>query len=359
MRTCWALILLLAILYPFPSMSVDPLENPPKPLVVVTRDVPPFAIQREDGWGGLTIELWTLIAERLGRTFELRNVELEHMLTALEEGSADVAAAALTITSDRETRVDFSHPFISSGLGIALHQRPDGAWLATLQRLFSSTFLMALAPLLLLLTLIGLLVWLVERRRNPQFQGGPLQGIGSGLWWSAVTMTTVGYGDKAPATLSGRLIAMVWMFASVIIISSFTAAIATALTVDKLDKSITGVDDLYQFRVLTLAGSTSETFLKRRMIRHRTAASLPDALDALAQGNADAVVYDAPILRYLVSQHYPDKLRILHEVLQRQDYGIAFPAGSPLREDVNRALLQIVPSEDWQRLLEQYLGHNQ
>jgi ABC-type amino acid transport substrate-binding protein len=185
-----------------------------------------------------------------------------------------------------------------------------------------------------------------------------LRGIGSGLWWSAVTMTTVGYGDKAPATLSGRLIAMVWMFASVVIVSSFTAAIATALTVDKLDKSIADVNDLYRYRVLTLPGSTSESFLNRRMIRHQTAASLPQALDALSQGTADAVVYDAPILRYLVSQHYPDRLRILHEVLQRQDYGIALRAGSPLREDVNRALLQIVRSEDWQRVLEQYLGRS-
>lgn len=54
-----------------------------------------------------------------------------------------------------------------------------------------------------------------------------------------------------------------------------------------------------------------------------------------------------------------DELRILHEVLRRQDYGIALRAGSPRREDVNRALLQIVRSEDWQRVLEQYLGRSQ
>jgi ABC-type amino acid transport substrate-binding protein len=356
MPTLWALLCLPVLLFPLPLGSTESAGIGPEPLVVATRNVPPFAIRREHGWDGLTIELWTQIAERLGRRFELREMPLTRMLDAVESGSVDLAAAALTITSDREARVDFTHPFISSGLGIAIHQRPGGGWLATMQRVFSSNFLMALAPLLLLLTLIGVMVWLAERRRNPQFEGGPLKGIGSGLWWSAVTMTTVGYGDKAPATLPGRLIAMVWMFASVIIISSFTAAIATALTVDKLDSSISGVDDLYQFRVLTLPGSTSEAFLKRQMIRHRTTPSLPEALDSLAQGDADAVVYDAPVLRYLVATRHPDSLRTLVHVLQRQDYGIALPAGSPLREDVNRELLRIVRSDEWQQLIERYLG---
>jgi ABC-type amino acid transport substrate-binding protein len=169
-------------------------------------------------------------------------------------------------------------------------------------------------------------------------------------------MTTVGYGDKAPATLPGRLIAMVWMFASVIIVSSFTAAIATALTVDQLDKSIAGIDDLHQAQILTLRGSTSEAYLKRHMMRYKTASSLNEALDAVAEGRADALVYDAPILRYLVSSAFPDRLRILHLILQRQDYGIALPSGSPLREEINRVLVEIVRSDEWQTLLDRYLG---
>jgi voltage-gated potassium channel Kch len=124
--------------------------------------------------------------------------------------------------------------------------RTDGGWEGiAIERLFSGPFIAILASLLALLAAVGVLVWLAERRRNPQFGRGPLKGVGAGLWWSAVTMTTVGYGDKAPTTFPGRLIAMVWMFASVIIISSFTAAIATALTGDKLEQSVTDLNDLY------------------------------------------------------------------------------------------------------------------
>jgi polar amino acid transport system substrate-binding protein len=327
------------------------------PLVVATREVPPFAMHAEGGgWDGIAIELWTSVAERLGRPFQLHEMGLQEMLAAVEQGKVDAAVAALTITSQREAALDFSHPFHTSGLGIAVQQRPGGGWLAAIKRVFSEQFAAVTASLFGLLAAVGVLVWLAERRRNPQFQAGPLKGIGSGLWWSAVTMTTVGYGDKAPVSLPGRLIAMIWMFASVIIISGFTAAIATALTVDKLEQGITGVNDLYKIRVATLPGSTSETFLTQRLIHHRTLDSLPEALEALGDGQVDAIVYDAPILRYLVAENYPNRLSVLPQVLQRQDYGFAFPTGSPLREGVNRALLEIIRSPEWERLLERYLG---
>jgi ABC-type amino acid transport substrate-binding protein len=149
---------------------------------------------------------------------------------------------------------------------------------------------------------------------------------------------------------------MVWMFASVIIISSFTAAIATALTVGELDQGVGGLDDLYGARVVTLPSSTSEAFLERRMIRYGTMPGLREALDALEAGEVDAVVYDAPALRYLVEEGHADTLRVLPQVLQRQDYGIALPPDSPLREEINRTLLEVIRSPEWQRLLESVLG---
>ncbi len=328
----------------------------PGTLVVATRHVPPFAIRTDQGWDGIAVELWTRVAETLGYESRFREMGLDEMLAAVESGEVAAAAAALTITSAREGRLDFSHPFLTSGLGIAVHQRPGGGLLATLHRVFSGRFLKVMGSLLALLTLVGVLVWLAERRRNPQFARTPVSGIGAGLWWSAVTMTTVGYGDKAPVTPFGRAIAMVWMFASVIIISGFTAAIATALTVGELDQGVGGLDDLYGARVVTLPASTSEAYLQERLVRYRTRPDLAEALNVLESGEAEAVVYDAPALRYLVEEDYPGTLRVLPQVLQRQDYGIALPAGSPLREEINRVLLEIIRSPEWQRMLERYLG---
>lgn len=327
-----------------------------RPAVVATRHVPPFAIKTESGWDGIAIDLLRRIGEEMGIEIRLEEMGLAEMLTATAEGRVDAAAAALTVTRDRERLMDFSHPFYTAGLGVVVPQSPELTWISGVRRVFSGAFLHSMGALLGVLALVGVLVWLAERRRNAQFQKDPVQGVGSGIWWSAVTMTTVGYGDKAPVTLTGRLIGLVWMFASIILISGFTAAIASSLTVGQLDQAVRGVDDLRGKRVLTLPGSTSAAYLDEKLIRFREASSLETALGQVAAGEADALVYDAPILRYLVNTDYPERLRVLPAVFARQDYGIALPPGSPLREPLNRAILDVIRSPAWDALIDSYLG---
>ena len=109
----------------------------------------------------------------------------------------------------------------------------------------------------LVLLIVGVLIWLFERRRNPeQFGGSVSEGIGNGFWWSAVTMTTVGYGDKAPVSTAGRALGLVWMFVSIITISGFTAAIASSVTVNKLQTRINGVADLPRVNVGSVANTS-------------------------------------------------------------------------------------------------------
>jgi ABC-type amino acid transport substrate-binding protein len=169
-------------------------------------------------------------------------------------------------------------------------------------------------------------------------------------------MTTVGYGDKAPQTVGGRAIALIWMFAAIILISGFTAAITSTLTVGELESQIHGPEDLPGLRVTTVAGSTSEKYLNSQFIDCITYQSLDDAVYALVDGEADAAVYDAPILRYLAHTRYRGRMRVLPGVFERQDYGFVLPAGSELREPINQELLRVIGEPDWRRLLERYLG---
>ncbi len=84
--------------------------------------------------------------------------------------------------------------------------------------------------------------------------------------------------------------------------------------------------------------------------------TVADALRALQNEQIDAVVYDAPMLRYGVRQEFSTDLRVLPGDFERQYYGVALPAGSALREPVNRALLNHIETPAWQRLLQGYLG---
>ena len=188
------------------------------------------------------------------------------------------------------------------------------------------------------------------------FGGSTQQGLGASFWWAAVTMTTVGYGDKAPVTLGGRVIGFIWMFAAIILISSFTAAIATSLTVSQLSSSVKGLEDLPNVRVATLANSASSVFLRKENIGFKRLESVEKGLSQLASGDLDAFVYDKPILQYLTKNNFDDSILILPEVIERQDYAIALPENSAQREKINTALLRVIETDEWQEILDNYLG---
>lgn len=342
------------------------LQNYPsadEPVMVGIRVVPPFVIDGEDGtYSGLTIALWEHIAGELDIEFEYVERDIAGLLDGVAAYPGDdatplfAAASALTITAEREEQVDFTHPFFVSGLGIAVPHQPAGLWQAVVS-IFSAEFLWIVLLLILLLLFWGVLVWLSERRVNlDEFGGSPAEGIGSGFWWAAVTMTTVGYGDKAPKSVPGRLIGFVWMFAGIILVSFFTASIASSLTVSQLDTRVSGPQDLPHVRVGALEQSATIAYLDEQRIRHRTYASISDGLRAVSDGQLDAFVHDEPIIRYYSNRDYYGEVRVLPNIFNEQYYGIAIPLGSALRSDINRVMLEFIADEQWQQLQRRYLG---
>ena len=341
-----------------PAAPVAPPPAPPAPVLrVVTSPVPPFIIENPDGsFAGISMDLWRELARRLDLRYEIEKLPVAALKQAVETASADVYVS-LNISAEREAQLDLSHAFYSTGLAIAVAPHAESGLLTTLGRIFSGAFLSLVLTLLAVLLVFGLLMWLIERRRNPgQFGGAPSRGIAAGLWWSAVTMTTVGYGDKAPVTVLGRVLAIIWMFAAIIVISSFTAQVSSTLTVQRLASRVNGPDDLPAARVGTVDLSAGQKYCARRGIGARAYADAPAALDGLARGEVDAIVYEAPILAYWVKTQHAGALRVLPGTFDNHGYGFGLKPGSPLREPIDRALLTFVASDEWDQLLARYLG---
>ncbi|TWT99970.1 Cyclic nucleotide-gated potassium channel [Botrimarina colliarenosi] len=356
----------LALLAVAPTTSIaQPTTLTDGVLLVATREVPPFAMRDEQGvWRGISIELTEAFRRELEKTtgdvytIEYRDMGIEPMLAAVENGEVDMAAAAITVNFEREKRLDFSHAFHSSGLGIAAGAGDRVTGLFGLVRsILSPTFLGVVAALLSTMLATGVAIYYFERHVNrEQFGGGFFRGVASGLWWSAVTLTTVGYGDKVPKSPAGRFIGLLWMFSGLFIIASFTAAITSALTLTQLRSRINGPADLPRARVATVEGSTSAAYLRARRIYARGEPDIDAALEDLIEGRVDAVVYDAPVLRYEVHNRFEEEVVVLPAEFERQDYAFALPPNSPLRETVNQALLRTTSDADWSDSLARLLG---
>jgi polar amino acid transport system substrate-binding protein len=327
-----------------------------KQLVIATKIAPPFVMKRADGsLYGISIDLWRRIADRAHLDYRfLEQATVQELLDGTAEGSFDAAIAALTVTAKRERIVDFSQPFYSTGLGVAVPAN-QSRWRSILGALTSFGFFQAVFALIGLSMCVGFVVWLLERRKTEHFSGGT-KGLGTGLWWSTIAMTQAGAAQNAPATLPGRIVATAWMIASVVTIAVFTAGITATLTRQELQGAVHNMNDLRSVRVGCPAASETADYLDRQRMSHRTFATPQDGLKALRAGDIDAFVYDKPLLTWLVMRDFSNALRVVELTFDNQNYAIALPKGSPLRPMLDGHVLDEVESEWWQQTLFEYLG---
>ncbi|MGD9896165.1 MAG: substrate-binding periplasmic protein [Candidatus Methylacidiphilaceae bacterium] len=314
------------------------------PLRVGVSEEPPFALRDSSGeWHGFAIDLWREIAGELGLAYRFVNLPSEPLATirALKEGQVDVVAQGVAVTPEQAREISYSYPYYPSALALAFRsERSSTAW-AVLHFLLSAEFAYVMGGLLLITFLAGILIWLVERRENPDHFGGKtLHGIGSAFWWAAVTMTTIGYGDKVPRTPKGRAIAIVWMFVGVVLVSFFTAWVTAAVAVEKVNNRALQHRSLEELRLGCVKSGMGERFLAREKI-HAVSFPTPEAcLTALTAGKIDAVVLREPTLRYLVRTTYAGEIDVVPRALERIDYAFAFPRGSPLLGPVNEEIVR-------------------
>ena len=354
--------ILIALAIPGNAAAQEGLPGRSK-VLVGTVEAPPFAMQTAEGnWEGLSIELWQAIAQALSADYEfVAYDDLGRLKADLEGGALDVFIA-IAITEPHEAVFDLSHPFLTSGSAIAVPAIESRYSLfhflgQFVDRLASREFLLMIGMLVLLAFVAGSLVWLFERRdQSKHFVPDPRKGLWQGLWWAVVTMTTVGYGDKAPKTVGGRMVALVWMFTSIILFALFTAAVTASLTVRTLSGKVQGLRDLYGVRVGSLERSASLDSLVRRGIAARGYTNAQEGLQAVADGKIDAFVFNELVLKDLSRSKFPGRIQVLPEIFDHYYVGMAMPPGSTLREPLNRALLEMIATDDWQRIKARYIG---
>lgn len=341
MKRLFALLILVAS--PVLQASADQVR-------VVTRDIEPFSFERDGRRIGFAAELWDNVARELKLDYTFSTVgSAKEMVAAVENKSADVAVGALSITAEREKTIDFSQPFYESGLQILVSKKGGGftdiIW-TLFRNLFSWPLVAGFAVAILIMFIISHLVWLYEHPVNEEmWPRSYLAGIGESFWWTLSIFLVGGADNKGPVGLGGRIVATIWMLASVIAVSLLTASLSAVLTVNSLTGDINGPGDLPGKSVATIGGSTAETWLGKlgstEKVSVKVFHDIPACLDALRGGKVQAVVYDAPILKYYVNKLGPDDFALVGSLFEKSNYGFGLQQDSLLRERINQVLLNL------------------
>lgn len=103
--------------------------------------------------------------------------------------------------------------------------------------------------------------------------------------------------------LIGRLVAIIWMLAGMALVATVTANLASTMTVETLVSDIRSIADLQGKEVGSVSGSAAEQYLAGRGMKTRGYPAIETAAQGLVAGETNAVVYDAPILNYYLSQN--------------------------------------------------------
>lgn len=348
----------LGALLTTPCLSQTPPSATGGELVIGTKVAPPFAMKDESGhWSGISIELWQHLADRLKWNYRFVEADtVPALLDGVKAGKFDAAISAISITAEREQTMDFTTSYFYAGTGVAVQSDRISNWMPVIRSLTSWSFVQAALTLLALAVGAGILIWLFERKANDGFSGSAVRGLSSGVWWSTHTMTQRAAGGIVPMTLPGRIIAMIWMVTSVIAIAVFTAGITSTLTTKRLHGMVNSVADLSSIKVGVPVGTSSETGLSRLRIVHSVWPSPQDGLKALRAGKIDALVYDRPLLAWMIRQQGLSSVDLTDLMLEPQRYAIALHANSPLRKRLNVAMLEVVESDWWRDTLFRYLG---
>jgi ABC-type amino acid transport substrate-binding protein len=168
-------------------------------------------------------------------------------------------------------------------------------------------------------------------------------------------MTTVGYGDKSPRSLGGRIVGFIWMFMAIIMISTLTAGIASSLTVQNMQDEINSVQDLSGFEVTTIESSSAQELLELYSVNSEEVTNVGEGIEALMNGNTTLLVYDQPILNYIIEEEgLEDELEVLQRTLKKDYYSYSFPKDSELVDKINPLLISTLKTMEWNNLIGNY-----
>ncbi|XP_039122464.1 glutamate receptor 3.1-like isoform X2 [Dioscorea cayenensis subsp. rotundata] len=286
--------------------------------------------------------------------------DYQEILYKVAAGEIDGVVGDYAIVTNRTLILDFTQPYIESGLVIVapLKKLRSNAWA------FSRPFTLKLwCATGVAIVLVGVVVWILERRVNEEFRhgGNPRKQIFTIFWFGFSTMFFCQQ-EEIRSTL-GRIIMIVWLFVVLIIQSSYMASLTSILTVQQLSSSIRGIDTLIASgeSIGFAAGSFAENYMVQELniprSRLKSLASPDEYIRNLElgpnNGGIAAFVDERPYVELFLSTQC--QFTTVGSEFTKAGWGFAFPRDSLLAVDVSTAILKLSENGDLQKIRDKWL----
>lgn len=366
-----------------------------KTLKVTVSRTPPYVMYKEnytdllgnDRYEGYCIDLLNKLSKKLhfnyilrevadGQYGKIQNGSWTGMVRELLDWQADLAIVDLTITKERQSAVDFTHPFMTLGIAI-MYKKPK------MEEAEMYSFLMPFSKEVWLsmwsaYVATSLALWLVSRLspyewKNPhpcidnpdeRDYENEIHSIGASLWFTIGSLMQQG-SDLAPKSPSVRCIASVWFFFTLILISSYTANFAAFLTASRMQSPIESAEDLSKQTKIDYGckegGSTQAFFATSNHSTYRRMWNFMESrkhqgvfpkdnnkgINMVKKGNF-AFLMESTSIDYMVQRDC--ELTQIGGLLDHKGYGIALRKRSPFRAPLSKSIVELNEAGELQDL---------
>uniref|UniRef100_A0A6Q2WSC3 Glutamate receptor n=1 Tax=Esox lucius TaxID=8010 RepID=A0A6Q2WSC3_ESOLU len=334
---------------------------------------------------GFCIDILKKIAKQVKFTYDLYlvtngkhgkkiNGTWNGMVGEVGQKKAHMAVGSLTINAERSEVIDFSVPFIETGISVLVSRSNGTVSPSAFLEPFSADVWVMMFVMLLLVSAVAVFVFeyfspvgynrCLADGREP---GGPSFTIGKAIWllWGLVFNNSVPV--QNPKGTTSKIMVSVWAFFAVIFLASYTANLAAFMIQEEYVDQVSGLsDNKFQkpnafsppFRFGTVPNGSTERNIRnnyKEMHGYMTSfhqKNVDEALASLKGGKLDAFIYDAAVLNYMAGRDEGCKLVTIGsgKVFATTGYGIAIQKDSGWKRAVDLAILMLFGDGEMEEL---------
>ena len=320
---------------------------------------PPFVTKDAKGvYKGYSYELWEQIESKLERQSAVTEfTTFASLLDATQRGEVDIAVCDSFITSARLARMEFTCSIADGGLRVMVNTVPKHSFARLFTALKDRGHLAVFGYGALCIVVLSVFLMLFWKRIDKDFPEASHDAFAEALF-RTTTLTMSGKTKvSSTSTWYTKILAAIWLVFGISTVAYVTSTVTSVMTAQSMQHDVGRVDDLADKTVAVVKGTTGEDYCLKRGFGVLTFPSLGEAVDAMMALQADAVVSDGLLLEAYDQSHPALNITVTGPVFEKRDYGFALPRNSPLRHEVNVALLQLEEAGDIAALYAKYFGN--